>query len=52
MTFRVTHFDINGQRHQLIVQACSNALAMSWAEQLYGDARYLSAIRLSKAGNV
>lgn len=46
MTWRITHLDIHGQRRQLVVQARSNTLAMSWAEQLFGDARYLAAIRL------
>lgn len=46
MTFRVTHIDVCGKRRRLRIQACSSKLAMAWAEQLFGDARYLAAICL------
>ena len=49
MTFRVTHIDIAGHRHQFRVTTVTTALAMAWAEQLYGDARKLSVIRLGRA---
>lgn len=48
MTFRVTHVGATGRRHRFEVQAVSNAMAMAWAEQLYGDARKLSAILLRR----
>lgn len=46
MTFRVTHYDIHGRRRRIVVTASSNSMAMAWAEQLYGDARQLHAIRV------
>ena len=44
MNFLVTHFDIHGHRHRVVVMAASNLAAMAWAEQLYGEARQLRAI--------
>jgi hypothetical protein len=47
MTFKVTHFDINGNRRCLRVTASSNALAMAWVEQLYGTAMQIRAMKVS-----
>lgn len=49
MTWRVTHVDVNGQRHRLRVTAPSNRAAMAWVEQLYGAARAMSCISLGGA---
>ena len=47
MTFRVTHFDMHHRRRRLVVRGAGNRQqAMAWIEQLYGDAWYISAIRL------
>lgn len=49
MTWRVTHVDMYGHRHRLRLSAPSNKLAMSWAEQLFGEARAMSCIHLKGA---
>ena len=48
MTFRVTHVGATGHRHRIEVQAASNAMAMAWVEQLYGEARKLSVILIRR----
>lgn len=50
MTFRVTHYGADGQRHRLTVTAPSNGLAMEFVEQLYGEARAMVAVRLGGEG--
>lgn len=50
MTIRITHVDMHYRRRRICVRnARSVAAAMDWAEQLFGDAIYLAAIRLHGA---
>lgn len=44
--YSITHIDAQGVRRRLVIGAPCRALAQSFAEQLYGDALYLSAVRL------
>ena len=44
--YTVTHVDAEGVRRRLLIGAPSRAMAWAFAEQLYGDALYLSAVRL------
>lgn len=46
MTWRITHFDRRGLRRRLDVHGTTRDLAIAYAEQLWGDARQLHAIRL------
>ena len=44
--YTVTHVDAEGVRRRLLIGAPSRAMAWAFAEQLYGDAWFLSAIKV------
>ena len=44
--YTVTHVDANHVRRRLLIGAPSRKLAESFALQLYGDAWYLSAVKV------
>ena len=48
MTWRITHFDVHGQRHCLQASGARDS-AMALAVRLYGEALQLHAIRLPRA---
>ena len=43
--YRVTHVDAHHRRRRMRVRALSRLGAVAWAEQLYGDAWYIAAVR-------
>lgn len=47
MLFKVTHIDLNHRRHRMEVTAANNDDALRQVEQVYGDARTLSCVRVS-----
>jgi hypothetical protein len=48
MTFRVTHYDLAGRRHRIEVMAASNRSAMAQAELMFGEARQMHAICVTR----
>ena len=46
LTFKVTHINPLGVRHQRKVDAPSNGAAIAWMEQLYGPWQWLCCMRL------
>jgi hypothetical protein len=49
MSWRVTHFDLRGHRHQVTVHGCNRTAAETYAEGLFGEARQIRVIRLMRA---
>lgn len=49
MTFKITHVAADGRCHKFSVSAPNTASAMAWAEQLYGEARALAVIRITRS---
>jgi hypothetical protein len=45
-TYRVTHLDQHGRRHQVLLECTCRAAAEALAEAMYGAALYMAAVRL------
>ena len=48
MTFRITHVDFHGRRHQIEVQSATRSGAEQVALMVYGAARYMAAVCLRR----